>query len=87
LLKNGNGDSFSQHLSELFANGQIDLCLQLISQLSVECLDYEINEILLTHLKKQFIIMGYTTVCNYVEKWTECIFQSASGNRLIFFPS
>lgn len=72
---------FSEQLSEMFANGQADLCLQQISALSLESLDYKVDEVLLTHLKKEFVIMGYSTVCTYAEKWSGLILQNSAGNR------
>uniref|UniRef100_A0A8R1XUB6 VHL domain-containing protein n=1 Tax=Onchocerca volvulus TaxID=6282 RepID=A0A8R1XUB6_ONCVO len=67
-----------EQLAEIFANGQIDLCLQTVSDLSVECSDFEINEIFLTYLKKEFVVMGFSTVYNYAKKWIGFLLQNTS---------
>ncbi|KAM3728192.1 von Hippel-Lindau tumor suppressor [Dirofilaria immitis] len=66
---------------QIFANGQVNLCLQAVSDLSMECPDFEINEIFLTYLKKEFVIMGFSTVYNYAKKWIDFILQNTSGIR------
>ncbi|MCP9263223.1 hypothetical protein DINM_006562 [Dirofilaria immitis] len=80
LLREEN-NTFQQQLLEIFANGQVNLCLQAVSDLSMECPDFEINEIFLTYLKKEFVIMGFSTVYNYAKKWIDFILQNTSGIR------
>ncbi|VDO32793.1 unnamed protein product, partial [Brugia timori] len=59
----------------------IDLCLQAVSDLSVECPDFEMNEIFLTYLRKEFVVMSFSTVCSYAKKWIDFLMKNTSGIR------
>ncbi|VIO89556.1 Uncharacterized protein BM_BM11025 [Brugia malayi] len=71
----------NKQLLRIFANGQIDLCLQAVSDLSVECPDFEMNEIFLTYLRKEFVVMSFSTVCSYAKKWIDFLMKNTSGIR------
>ncbi|CAG9533064.1 unnamed protein product [Cercopithifilaria johnstoni] len=74
-------NTFPQKLLKISANGQIDLCLQAVSDLSMECPDFEINEIFLTYIKKEFGVMSFSTVYMYTKKWMDFLLQNTSGIR------
>ncbi|EJD75891.1 hypothetical protein LOAG_17041 [Loa loa] len=80
ILKDANS-TFPQQLMKIFTSGQIDLFLQAVSDLSVECSDFEINEISLTYLRKEFVVMSSATVYNYTKKWIDFLLQNNSGAR------
>lgn len=80
ILKN-ESSTLPQQLLRIFANGQIDLCLQAVSDLSVECPDFEMNEIFLTYLRKEFVVMSFSTVCSYAKKWIDFLMKNTSGIR------
>uniref|UniRef100_A0A158Q8S3 VHL domain-containing protein n=1 Tax=Elaeophora elaphi TaxID=1147741 RepID=A0A158Q8S3_9BILA len=80
ILKDAN-NTFPEQLLKIFANGQIDLCLQVVSDLSVECPDFEINEVFLTCIKKELVIMSSSTVHTYAKKWIDFLSQNTSGIR------
>lgn len=66
---------------KIFAGGQTDIALQTVSDLSLACPDFEINEMFLTCLRKQFIAMSSLTVYNYAKKWIDFLLQNTSGIR------
>ncbi|VDK83091.1 unnamed protein product [Litomosoides sigmodontis] len=80
ILKD-QSSAFQQQILKIFASGQIDLCLQTVSELSVEFLDFEINEIFLTCVKKEFVAMSFSTVYTYIKKWIDFLLQNTSGIR------
>ncbi|VDN03599.1 unnamed protein product [Thelazia callipaeda] len=81
ILKNEEGDVFPKQLFKIFANGQIDLCLQVISELSMEFSDFKLSEVFLTYLKKEFVTMSTLSAFNNAKRWIEYISNNASGIR------
>lgn len=66
-------------------NGQIDLFLEVLTNLSSENETFKIEKETFTFLKGEFIMMGHETLQKFATKWIDTLQVKLKGVRFVFF--